>query len=95
MGAYKKADGLAYPPRAMRAERAAAYLDIGLSTFLRFVEQKRLPAGKKLGGVMFWDRQDLDVFVATYEGEQNEDGKAGARQLEELLGGHHARHGKG
>ena len=33
MSAHKLADDLAYPPRAMRAERAAAYLDMSPASF--------------------------------------------------------------
>ena len=67
----KLADTLAYPPRALRADRAAAYLDIGTSTFLRLVDAGRLPPGKKLAGIMFWDRVSLDNFVERFEGEQD------------------------
>jgi excisionase family DNA binding protein len=65
------ANTLAYPPRALRADRAAAYLDISTPTFLRLVEQGRLPAGRKLAGITFWDRVALDDFVERYEGEQD------------------------
>src|SRR6266704_689160 len=37
LGAPKLADSLAYPPRGMRADRAAAYLGMSTSTFLRLV----------------------------------------------------------
>ena len=37
----KLADTFAYPPRALRADRAAAYLDMGTSTFLELVAQGR------------------------------------------------------
>jgi predicted DNA-binding transcriptional regulator AlpA len=67
----KMADTLSYPPR-MRADRAAAYLDIATSTFLKLVEEGRLPPGKKLtAGITFWDRVTLDNFIERYEGEQN------------------------
>ena len=39
----KLQDHLAYPPRAMRAERAAAYLDMSTRTFLRLVDEGLLP----------------------------------------------------
>ena len=65
----KLADTLAYPPRALRADRAAAYLDMGTSTFLELVAQGRLPKPKKLRGLTFWDRLALDQFVDHYEGE--------------------------
>ena len=60
MGADRLQNHLAYPPRAMRAERAAAYLDLSLSTFLRFVDEGLLPPPVKVHGVVSWDRHDLD-----------------------------------
>jgi predicted DNA-binding transcriptional regulator AlpA len=72
MSSRKLADGLCYPPRAMRADRAAAYLSLATSTFLKLVDKKRLPKGKRLGGIVFWDRAELDAFVEHFEGEANE-----------------------
>jgi predicted DNA-binding transcriptional regulator AlpA len=56
----------------MRADRAAAYLSLATSTFLKLVVEKRLPGGKRLGGIVFWDRVELDHFVEVYEGEADE-----------------------
>jgi predicted DNA-binding transcriptional regulator AlpA len=67
----KLADTLAYPPRILRSERAAAYLSMSKSHFEKLVEQGRLPKGKKLGGIVFWDRLSLDAFVDNYEGEND------------------------
>src|SRR6266849_1948970 len=64
MGNTKLADHLAYPPRAMRADRAAAYLSMSQSTFLRLVEEKLLPEPVKIKGMVSWDRLELD---AAYE----------------------------
>ena len=52
MSAHKLADSLAYPPRAMRGDRAAAYLDMSLASFLRLVEEKALPAGVHIKGMV-------------------------------------------
>jgi predicted DNA-binding transcriptional regulator AlpA len=68
---HKLADDLAYPPRAMRAERAAAYLDISTATFFRLVEDGALPKPTKKNGVVSWDRLDLD---AAYENWKDENG---------------------
>jgi predicted DNA-binding transcriptional regulator AlpA len=68
----KLADGLSYPPGALRADRAAAYLSMSTSTFLKLVDEGRLPKGKRLGGITFWSRRALDEFVETYEGEGDE-----------------------
>jgi hypothetical protein len=54
-------DHLAYPPRAMKAERAAAYLDMSRSKFLDLVEQGRLPKPKIIDAIRVWDRLALDA----------------------------------
>lgn len=74
----KLADGLSYPPGALRADRAAAYLSLSTSKFLELVDQGRLPRGKKLDGIRFWVRRELDEFIETYEGEEDETAKAAA-----------------
>ena len=50
----KLQDALRYPPRAMKAERAAAYLDMSRSKFLELVEAKRLPKAKEIDGIQVW-----------------------------------------
>lgn len=88
----KLQDRLSYPPRAMRADRAAAYLAMSTSTFLKLVEEGRLPKAKRLGGIVFWDRLQLDEFVEHYEGEPAEP----ENSIDKLLGISHARdHHKG
>ena len=59
----KLQDALAYPPRLLRAERAAAYLAMGERTFLRLVAEGKLPKPKRLGGVVAWDRYRLDACI--------------------------------
>jgi hypothetical protein len=71
-GHPKLADSFSYPPRAMRSERAGAYLSMSESNFLRLVKAGRLPKGKRLDGIVFWDRVALDSFVENYEGEADE-----------------------
>jgi predicted DNA-binding transcriptional regulator AlpA len=68
----KLADGLSYPPRLLRSDRAAAYLSMSESHFLKLVKDLRLPKGKKLGGIILWDRARLDNFADNYEGEEDE-----------------------
>ena len=67
----KLADALSYPPGALRADRAAAYLSMSTSKFLELVDQGRLPKGKKLDGIVFWVRRTLDEFLDSYEGESD------------------------
>ena len=66
MGA-KLADDFAYPPRAMRAERAAAYLDMSPATFHRLVGEGVLPEPVRHGGMVFWDRLDLDAAFENWK----------------------------
>lgn len=59
----------------MRAERAAAYLDLSPSTFLRLVDEGLLPPPTKVRGVVSWDRYDLDCAYEDWKarsgGEEN------------------------
>jgi predicted DNA-binding transcriptional regulator AlpA len=64
-----KGDPLAYAPRLLRADRAAAYLGMGTSTFLRMVSEGVLPKPKRIRGVTAWDRFQLDGFVDSIEDE--------------------------
>jgi predicted DNA-binding transcriptional regulator AlpA len=48
----------------MRAERAAAYLSMSTSMFLRLVDEGVLPQPTKIRDMTTWDRLDLD---AAYE----------------------------
>lgn len=60
--ADKLQDHMSYPPRAMRAERAAAYLGgMAVSTFFELVEDGLLPRGVEVKGMKMWDRHDLDA----------------------------------
>ena len=65
----KPADSKNYPPRLMRAERAAAYLDISTSNFLKLVADGVLPSPVKIRGSVAWDRQDLDNAVENLKDE--------------------------
>ena len=63
MTRQKLQDCLAYPPRLLRADRAAAYLGMGERTFLRLVELGKLPKPKRFGRVVAWDRYRLDAYI--------------------------------
>jgi predicted DNA-binding transcriptional regulator AlpA len=63
MSDAKLQDQMAYPPRLFRAERAAAYLGMGTSTFLRLVRDGTLPKPKHIAGVVAWDRLTLDAYI--------------------------------
>lgn len=82
MGSRKMTDDLAYPPRAMRGDRAAAYLDMSPSNFLQLVEDGLMPRPVKIRGVVTWDRLELD---AAYENFKTTEGAA-ANSIHKLLG---------
>jgi hypothetical protein len=53
-------DTLAYPPRGMDVEHAAAYVGLGRTKFLEMVEAKLFSKPVDLDGSPRWDRCDLD-----------------------------------
>ena len=87
MGARKLADSLAYPPRAMRAEQAAAYLSMSRSLFLQLVDEDTLPQPTKVPGhdVTTWDRLDLDAAYEDWKtGSSEPSENTVQRRLKEL-----------
>lgn len=78
----KLADTLAYPPRGMRADRAAAYLGMSTSAFFRLVDTGQLPRGILIGGMTIWDRLELD---AAFENFKNPE-KASENSMHKILG---------
>ena len=61
-------DGAAYPwPRAMRAERAARYLDVSPSWFHEHVA-RQVPPVRLSPGVVVWRRDDLDAWLDSRAG---------------------------
>jgi hypothetical protein len=61
MAGDKLQDNLAYPPRGMDAERAAAYIGFGRTKFLEMVRDGRKPQPIDIDGNPRWDRRDLDA----------------------------------
>ena len=70
MATEKLQDHLAYPPRAFRAERAAAYLGMSTSKFLELVDRGRLSQGIKIDGMTLWDRLQLDADFEAFKAEE-------------------------
>ena len=88
MGARKLADDLGYPPRGMRANRAAAYLDMSRSKFLELVEQGRLPKPKIIDGIRVWDRLAVDAAFNDFPDRSDGDSVGGrANTFDEVLRG--------
>ncbi|HTM71939.1 MAG TPA: hypothetical protein VL198_01795 [Pseudolabrys sp.] len=78
----KLQDHLAYPPRALRADRAAAYLAMGKSKFLELVDEGRMPKPVRIDGITTWDRYELD---AAYEQFRTQESKR-SNPIEEHYG---------
>lgn len=76
-------DHLSYPPRAMRAERAAAYLSISRSKFLELVEHGKLPKPVYIDGMVLWDRLALELAFE----EMASDGER-PNSFDVIIGGH-------
>jgi predicted DNA-binding transcriptional regulator AlpA len=74
----RKQDVMAYPPRAMKADRAAAYLDMSRSKFLELVARAVLPKPKIIDGMRMWDRLALDATFSEFH-EPGEDGTLARR----------------
>jgi predicted DNA-binding transcriptional regulator AlpA len=66
------ADQLCYPPRMLRADRAAAYLAMSTSQFLKMVEARELPAPIKVHAMAIWDRLELDAAIEDWRARQDE-----------------------
>lgn len=56
----KLQDNLAYPPRGMDADHAAAYCGLSKTKFLEGVESGAWPRARDAGGCPRWDRVQLD-----------------------------------
>ena len=67
----KLADGMAYPPRMLRLERAAAYLSMSVSAFQRGVEDGTLPAPSRYKGNVAWDRFKLDAWADALDADSD------------------------
>ena len=75
----KLQDLISYPPRGLRADRAAAYLGMSRTKFLELVDKKFFPPPKCIGGIRVWDRLALDSAFGDIP-ECGDDGDPGGRQ---------------
>jgi predicted DNA-binding transcriptional regulator AlpA len=69
-GPRRLADEFAYPPRMMRADRAAAYVAMSTSQFLKMVREREMPQAIKIHGMTLWDRLELDAAVDDWRAKQ-------------------------
>jgi predicted DNA-binding transcriptional regulator AlpA len=64
----------AWLPRAMRAGQAAEYLSMSRSTFLKLVDEGKMPKPIKIGAMSTWDRYDIDAAFEDLKNPDPEDG---------------------
>jgi predicted DNA-binding transcriptional regulator AlpA len=80
----KLQDQLAYPPRGMDAERAAAYVGLGKTKFLEMVEDGRMPKPVRIEDELpRWDRFEID---AAFEDLKQRRKSRAERERDEILG---------
>jgi predicted DNA-binding transcriptional regulator AlpA len=84
-GGDKFSDHLAYPPRGMEVERAAAYVGLGRTKFLEMVEAGRMPKPVDLDGSPRWDRADLDSAFDDLKDRRRDPVKRDQDKLRELF----------
>jgi|SRR2546422_837795 excisionase family DNA binding protein len=84
--ATKLQDAIAYPPRGMNCDRAAAYCGVSRTTFRELVASGVLPPAKILGGLARWDRVDLDAaWDALDDAARRKPRTSGKRSFDEML----------
>ena len=75
MTSAKKLDILpaSLPPRGLRREQAAAYISVSPATFDKMVHDGRMPAPKRVGARVIWDRLQIDEAFSSLVGDDNDD----------------------
>lgn len=68
-------DHLAYPPRGLRAPRAAAYIGVSETSFLHLVDEGVMPKPKRVKGMNIWDRLELDAAFESLAPERQDEPK--------------------
>jgi predicted DNA-binding transcriptional regulator AlpA len=79
----KLSDRIAYPPRTFRAEEAARYFSMSISSFLKLVAEGVMPRGIKVRGMTMWDRHELD---SAWENLKEQQGARRGNPIEEHYG---------
>jgi predicted DNA-binding transcriptional regulator AlpA len=82
----KLQDNLAYPPRAMNADRAAAYIGLGKTKFLELVQAGRMPKPIEFDGAPRWDRFELDAAVEDWKDKRKDPVQRDRERLREMRG---------
>lgn len=74
-----------YPPDFCTADTMAYLLELGVSTFHRYVAEGKLPPGIRIGGCRRWSRTRVLTFLETIA--EGEEGRSGDELLEALRNG--------
>jgi predicted DNA-binding transcriptional regulator AlpA len=78
----------------MRAEQAAEYLSMSRSTFLKLVDEEKMPRPIKIGAMTTWDRHDIDdAFEDLKRGNGEPSENTVHKRLRELRDGQRKRSG--
>ncbi len=85
MRTEKLSDNLAYPPRGMGLERAAAYVGFGHTKFLDLVENGVMPKPVDVDGSPRWDRFDLDHAYDDLKERRHDPVKRSADHIRERI----------
>jgi hypothetical protein len=81
----KLQDQLAYPPRLLSEDRAAAYVGFGPTKFSDLVAAGVMPPSVAVDGSTRWDRLDLDAAVENLKDRRRDPVKRDRDRLEERL----------
>jgi hypothetical protein len=76
---------LAYPPRGMDADHAAAYLGLGVTKFREMVAAGLLPPPLDLDGSPRWDRVGLDRVFDDLKDKRTDPSRAGRARIQARL----------
>src|SRR5262249_50386244 len=78
-------DNLAYPPRGMDDDHAAAYLGLGVTKFREMVAAGIFPAAIDLDGSPRWDRVGLDHAFDALKEHRSDPRRAGRARIQARL----------
>lgn len=54
-------------PRGLRRDEAARYVGVGATTFDKWVEEGLMPKPKRIGSIVVWDSEALDLSFSSLD----------------------------
>jgi predicted DNA-binding transcriptional regulator AlpA len=70
MGAAGNLRSMSLPRFALRHDEVAASVAVSPTLFDKWVREGRMPKGRKIGGVVLWDTQEVyDHWIALRDGD--------------------------